>query len=487
MPSLRKNALYSTAYEVIRLIFPIITFPYVSRIIGPEGVGKVSYAQTIATYFTTFILLGIPMYGSREISISRKDPKLSSEAFSGIITLSVILTTLGFLIYGLLYVLAPQVCAESALHWAFGLIILFYWARIDWFYKGIEEYKFITIRNLFVRCLALAAIFVFIHKKEDYTHYGFIWAGETLVVFILNIAISFKYIKISFKNLNLKKHLLGSLPSALISSAWMLYAVLDTIMLGIMLDDDRYSVGIYAVAGRLLRISMSFITAGNAVLAPRIALKNEEGKTKDIVRMIRKNILYTSYFSLPLVVGLITTSDYIIPLFAGNGFQEAILTLRIIAPQLLLMSLSSILSNQILYARGKDQSLLTITVIVLIVGFVLNLIFIPIGKQDGAALATLITRFLELIILAIIAFDMIKQTFDVKGNLLVVLSGGIWCVLLVMIKYLLDLTILTMLMKFIIVVAAGAFLYAILSSLFRIEPAMEILGFLKAKINGKKS
>jgi len=485
MPSLRKNALYSTAYEVIRLIFPIITFPYVSRIIGPEGLGKVSYAQTIATYFTTFILLGIPMYGSREISISRKNSLVQSQVFSEIITLSVLLTSFGFLVYGVLFFLFPQVCAESTLHWSFGLMIFFYWARIDWFYKGIEEYKFITIRNLIVRCLALVAIFLFIHKKEDYTHYGFIWVGETLIVFILNIAISLKYVKFSLKKLNLKKHFYASLPSAFISSAWMLYSVLDTIMLGIMLNDNRYSVGIYAVAGRLLRISMSLVTAGNAVLAPRIALRSEEGDIEAIIRMIRKNFLYTFFISLPLVVGLMTTSDYMILLFAGEGFKEAILTLKIIAPQLLLMSLSGIISYQVLFARGKDKSLLRITLVVLFIGFILNLIFIPVGKQDGAALATLITRLLELIILIVIAFDMIKQTFDVKENLKILVSGGLWSVLLTVIKHVLDLSLLPLGIKFIIIVLSSAFLYAILSRLFKIEPALEILAYIKTKLKKK--
>ncbi|MCX7787881.1 MAG: flippase [Spirochaetes bacterium] len=413
MSQLKRNAFYNTAYQIIRIIFPIITYPYVSRVLGPEGIGKVSYAQTFAEYFMTFSMLGLPIYAMREVSRSRVYPGELERTTGELLSISVLLTLIAFLLYGLSPFLLPQLTVEPALHWIFSLTILFNWASIDWFFQGIENYRYITLRNLFVRVVSLSLIFLLVRKREDYLLYGCIWALNVIVSSLWNLAYSYRIARPKWSFGSWKKHLLNSLPSALFSFSLFMFATVDTIMLGVLLSDQKYSVGIYNVAGRIVRIVMTIIGGINAGLIPRLSYIAETGDETRIHQIVQKSFLFNLYLSLPAIVGLEIVAEDLIRVFAGSKFAPAILTLRILSFELLFLGIENVLS-QLMYSLKKEGILLKINLVALVLAILSNGIMIPLYRQDGAAIATVATRAIQAALLVYFTFPIVRRISDIR-------------------------------------------------------------------------
>ncbi len=480
MPSLKTNAFYSVAYQVIRLIFPIVTYPYVSRIIGPEGIGKVSYAQTLANYVSVVALLGLPMYASREISRSRAKEGALNKAYSELITLSFLLSLAGFVVYASLPALFPAVTAGRTLHWLFALAVATNFAKLDWFFQGIENYRYVTIRNLVVRIATVALIFSVITQPDHFVRYGMLWVGGTVIGNLWNLAYSLRFAAVSIRGIRPFRHVKALLPSAGLALTATLYDSLDTLMLGTLVNDDRYSVGIYSVAARLIRIGVSIVAAGNAAIGPRITLQHELGDKRGMNRIIQKSFWITLFFGVPAVIGIFLLADDLVLLFAGRQFVDSITTLRIKAPELLLLGLTTILAGQIMYARRRDKALLKVTISVLVVAIGLNMLLIPTLRQDGAAIGTLLSRIIEMSILTIIGWSAVKDFVLHRETVKILLLNMIWGGLLfVSLGLAEDFSIP---IRMTVLVLGGAFVYGLMSLALRLQVARQILGwFWKTK------
>jgi len=410
---LKRNAFYNTVYQVIRIIFPIITYPYVSRILGPVGIGKVSYAQTFAEYFTTFSMLGLPIYAVREISRSRVNSGQLEQTTGELLSLSFCLAMVAFFLYGGSILLLPRIAPEPLLHWIFALTVLLGWIKIDWFFQGIEDYRYITLRNLLLRIISISLIFIVIKSREHYVLYGAIWALSAIVSSFWNLWICYRLTHPKWKLGAWKHHLKHSLPSAFLHLSLFLYATIDTIMLGVMIADDKYSVGIYNIAGRIVRIVMTIVGGVNAVLTPRLAYIDETGNKERMVQIIRKSLSFSLYLTIPATLGLIVVADDLVVLFAGRNFQPSILTMRILAAELVFLGIENVL-GQLLYATKKEKKLLTINFIALLIAVVLNLFTIPLYRQNGAAAATVFTRILQAGLLVAVSLTIVPRMADVR-------------------------------------------------------------------------
>jgi O-antigen/teichoic acid export membrane protein len=481
MQSLKKNALYNTAYQIIRLIFPLITFPYVSRVLGPEGIGKVSYAQTIAEYFTVFSLLGIPIYAVREASRCRAVPGQINKTFSEVVALSFILSSVSLALYSAFLFLFPGIAAEPSLHWVFAFTLLFNWAQIDWFYQGIENYRYITVRNLFIRIFSIMLIFLVVKEKDHYLRYGAIWAAGTVLSCLLNLSYSLRLVKFSLKNLNLKTHLLKSLPSALMVSTGMLYKTINVILLGVLINDDKFSLGIFNAAGRLVRIAMSIIIALSAVLAPRISYMFEIGEERKLLQIIKKSLSITLYLAIPATIGLMIAADDLILLFAGSKFRPAVLTMRIVAPELVIVSISTII-GQLLYGCRQEKKILIITLISMFLAGAANFILIPRFKQDGAAAATIAVRLVETILYIIFSRALLRNVFTFELYKKILLVNILFAALLPILKT--GLGMFSLVYRLPLFIVGGIVIYTVLSSLFRPEPYQNLKDWAM-KIPGK--
>jgi len=477
-PSLKKNAAYSVTYSVLRIVFPLVTYPYVSRIIGPSGIGTVSYIQSIATYFYSFATLGLPLYGARAIARARDDKVAFDRLFTELVILAGILTSVATLAYFALPVFFARFRSELFLHASFGLVVFTNFAQLDWFYRGIENYRYITIRNLFVRLLSVAAIFVVIREADDYRLYGLIWVAGAVVANLWNLAYSFKFGRLTFQGFRPFRHVKPLIPSFAMVITGTLYNGLDTVMLGSMIDDGGVSVGYYALANRVVRIGMSILIAGGTVVAPRIAYYYEKGDHDGVDRILRLNVWYTLFFGLPMVLGLWTLAGDVVWLFGGSEFQPAILTLRILAVQLLIIALVNIISFQILYARDREHQVVVSLIFAASAAVVLNLLLIPLYRQNGAALGTLVARIIELVIQGVFGFALLKKALFNResGKILLVsllLFGAIQYSHFLLVEQ-------ALVVRFVVVVVGSVPLYLLLAKAFRLQILKRVLeGFTK--------
>ena len=206
MKSLAKNSLYNIIYQALMLVFPMITSMYVSRIILEDGVGKVAYAQNIVSYFTALAATGFPAYGIREIAKVSDNQKEKNKSFSEMFLLNAAATTLAAALYIVLIFFVPAMKNNLYLYLSTGLLIILNYANIDWLYQGLEEYEYIMKRSCIVKILSLTALFLFVRSREDYVNYALITSMGTACNNLFNIYHSRKLVKITFRNLELRRH-----------------------------------------------------------------------------------------------------------------------------------------------------------------------------------------------------------------------------------------------------------------------------------------
>lgn len=476
MASLKKNATYNAAYRVLRLIFPIITFPYVSRILGPTGIGQVTFANAIARYFATVSLLGIPIYGTREISKSRAIPGETEKVFSALLIISTFLSWLALGVYLLLPLFAPFLAPDPRLFWIFATIILVNPGHMDWYFQGLEDYRYVTIRKFVVKIAGLFMTFVLIRSPEHYVRYGGIWAMTVILASLVNIYSSLRETRFQFREIGLRHHLLAILPSAALSFSTKLYASIDTMMLGAMISDDRYSVGLYSAAGKTVRIALSLIVAVGAVAAPRVALKHAAGDEDSARRVISRSLEFSVFFGIPMVIGLFILAPDIIRIFAGKEFVPAVQTLKILAPEIVIMSLSTVMSTQILYSRGKEKLVLITSIIGLMSAVIFNYLLIPQFHHNGAAVATVITHSVLFTIFLILSWRYVRPALFSKTIVFILLVNiGLVAVVLA-VSEMLQLAIPVVRVT---LITGASVLYYMLASLFlRITPARNMLKWI---------
>lgn len=409
--SLLNNSLYNMLYKGLNIIFPLVTVTYVSRILLPTGVGKVSYAQNIAQYFVTLAALGIPNYGIREIAKRREDEEDRSKTFSELFTINLISTILFSLLYYTMITVFPTFRDDYFLSLVVGSSIVLNVINVDWFYQGVEEYQYIAIRSGIVKLLSLIMVFVFIRKPEDMVIYAGINCLAVCGNNVLNILNLRKFdIKLSFRNLKLRPHMkpIFLLLASVISVE--LYTLLDTTMVGAICDDD--SVAYYTNSMKLIKLLITFITAIGGVLLPRLSyyhMNNEEEKCSEVVSRVFSIMLF---LFVPCQIGIFMLSDEMVRLLFGQAFAPAGTTLRIASFLICTLGFSNLFGTQVLLTYGKEKLLLMTTVGGAVSNVVLNSILIPVYAQNGAAFASVISETIVTLLSIILASRYIRLRLD---------------------------------------------------------------------------
>lgn len=403
--SLKKIFLYNTFRIVINLLFPIITFPYVSRILNPEGIGKVTFTNSISTYFLMFASLGIPLYGIREVAKVRDDKEKLEKSTSEIFILNLITTVIViFFYFEALYL--GYLGKEKYLLEIMSLNIFLTFLGVEWFYQGIEKYKYITIRSVIFKILSLILIFILVKEKDDYIIYGAITILSTVGSNILNFFKLKTFIKLSFKNLNIKRHLKPILTIFSMNIAISIYTNLDSVMLGYR--STEISVGLYSSGIKLVKLVLGIVTSLGAVMLPRISNYIHNGMENELKNLLDKAFKFIMLLSLPCFLGLYLTSREIILIFSGEGFIKAVDTMKYLTPIIIFIALSNFVGIQILYPRGEEKKVLISVIIGAVVNFSLNWILIPKYAQNGAAISTTIAEGLVLLVQLILGYKYLK-------------------------------------------------------------------------------
>lgn len=420
MNSIKKNFIINGIKIFFNLIFPIITFPYISRVLGPIGIGKITFATSIINYFLLFTNLGIPLYGIREIARIRENRLNLSKTFSEILFLNLITTIIGIIIF-IIFLQLKLFGNDINLFQVMSLNIIFTFIGVEWYFQGMENYSYITKRSIIFKIISIILMFIFVNRKED----GVIYAGILVLALvgsnILNFFKAKKEILISFKNLNIMKHLKPILTIFSMNIAISIYTNLDSVMLGYR--SSEYSLGIYSASSKIIHLVLGIVTSLGAVLLPRISNYIINKQEKELKEILENTLTFLLALSIPCVIGIILTANEIIKIFSGNEFMEAVKTMKILSLIIFFIAFSNFLGIQILYPRGEEKKVLYSVIVGAIINFSLNWLLIPKYAQNGAAVATVIAEGFVLLTQIFLGYKYLKFKIFTFENLKVVLAS----------------------------------------------------------------
>ena len=382
-----KNYLYNLSYQILTIILPIITVPYVTRIFTSDDLGNYGFYYSIVSYFSLFAMLGIGIYGTKQIAAARD----VSSTFWNIYAIQLIASLLALFVYVITLVSIPKMSGMVPI--ILGIVLLTKMIDISWLFTGKEDFKKITLRNTMVKVAGVISIFTFIKSSEDlYLYIFLIVIFDFLGQFVMWIPAK-KFIKRpSFDTKIIKKNLhpivLLFLPQVAIS----LYVVLDRTLLGLL---GSYSdVGIYEQGQKLTSILLTVVSSLGAVMLPRVANLLSERKEKEAQNMVRFSFILYNLIIFPMIFGLIAINEIFVKLFLGQNFQDVKYVLYIIVFNIMFIGWTNILGYQVLVVRNKNKEFMLSTTIPAIVSVAVNITVIPFFGYIGASITSVVVEFL---------------------------------------------------------------------------------------------
>lgn len=389
MKSLAKNSIYNVAYQLLSLIFPLISSMYVARIIMEDGVGKVAYAQNIASYFTAIATLGFPAYGIREIAKTNGNASRCNQTFTELFLINAISTTLATAAYIVTILLVNDFRKDVLLYLCAGLSLWLNYANIDWLYQGKEEYGYITARSLSIKFLSFVALLILVKQRGDYILYALISSCGTACNYILNLIHARKYVRLDCKGISLKKHIKPLLILGITAFLGSVYNKVDVTMLGIMADDA--TVGFYSNAHRLILVAVSCCNAVTTVFMPRLSYYYQEDR-KALNDLVNLGLKILIFIIVPATIGVALLAPDLIVCLYGKSFEPAGVTLALFAPLLLICPLGDLLCYQLLISVGKEKKRIYTSFFAALANVGLNALLIPMWQQNGAVIASVVSE-----------------------------------------------------------------------------------------------
>lgn len=427
-PSVKRNFIYNTAYQVLCLIIPLITTPYISRVLGSANIGIYSYSSSIVAYFSLFSLLGIHSFASREIAYC-KDDLSRNYVFNSVQTTKIVLTLISLISY---IVISIKFSTYTEVMLILSITILANFFDITWYYQGQQNFKIIVLRNLIVKIVGIVCIFLFVKCENDLCIYALINMLSTLIG---NISLWINFLKNNnkIKIIIPSKYLIKTTIELFIPLvAIQVYNVLDKTMLGVI-SKNMSENGFYEQTTKIINLCLVLVTSLTTVLAPKMASLYSENRMEDIKDNVEKTYHAVMLISIPLCFGIIGISDNFVPWFFGDGYQKVATLLKIYAVVLMIIPLSNV-AGAVILNPIKQHNKGTIAVVAgAIVNFVLNCVLIRYYDSIGAAIATIIAESTVTVIhfcfvRNYVSFKSIfKKLFQfLLGS--VVMLGGVWII-----------------------------------------------------------
>lgn len=425
--SLAYNMLLNGVLKVSSYIFPVIAYPYASRILHPDGMGRVSFATSVLTYFTILAQLGIPTYGVKACASVRDDKEELSRTVHELFFTNMLMTFFSYILFIVLVFNVPQLYNNKTLFFAMSAMVLLRTASLEWLYQAVEQYSYITSRALVFKIVAIPFLFIFVRQKSDYIYYGIITIFASQASGILNFFHAHKYIYIKpLGHYNIKRHIKQVFVLFAISCATMVYTNLDTFMLGMMKDSTE--TGYYNAAVNVKVIFVNIVSAVVIVLLPRMSYYLEKDMKKSFIETLQKAVHTMLWLVFPIVVYFILFARESIELMSGPAYAKSVIPMQIIMPTILLIGLTNIIGIQILVAMGKEKNTLYSVMAGAATDLALNIILIPGHGAAGAATGTLVAEIVVLLvqcnyILGIAGNPFVK--FHWKNLFIAILAGTV--------------------------------------------------------------
>ena len=404
--SITKNAFFNVLLNIASVVFPLITAPYISRVLEPDGVGFFNFANTYAGYFALVALLGIPTYGVREVSKLRDEKEALVKLVSQLMSIAAITTLIVSVIYIVTIIIVGQLTKNYIIFLIAGFVIYLAPFKINWFYQGIENFGFITKVSLIIRTLSVIALFLFVREKNDLVIYVVLSVLGGISADIWNFVKMWKSgVRPVLTFRGLKPHITPLLVLFASSIAISIYTVLDTLMLGFMTTYEE--VGFYTNAMHMSKVILTAVTSLSIVAVPRVSYYMKDRDYANINVLMNKSFSVVSFLAFPIAIGMLCIAPTFVPLFFGDRFVGSIVPLMILSMLIISIGLNNLTGVQVLIGMGLDKLFLYSVLVGTISNLILNVLLIPVYGAVGASVASVVA---ETLILFVTSFFVYKRT-----------------------------------------------------------------------------
>lgn len=390
--SIKKNFAYKSLMTVSLYLMAFITFPYVSRVLGVERIGLVGFVDNTVNYFLLFASMGIGILGVREIAAVKNETTDRNVVYSRILGLNVQFTICVSVIYLILIQFIPQIQEYKALFYIGFAKILFTAFLVEWFFIGIEQFKYISLRDILVKAIYVIAVFMFVRTTDDYALYFILTVGVVVVSALVNSLYARRYIRILWKEMFSFHYLKQNISLGIYKIMTSMYMTFNVMFLGFA--SDNIEVGYYTTAFKLYTAILSLFTAFTNVMLPRMSAIWASGDSDEFDRLIQKSVSLFSAFTFPVMAFGIVLAPQIILLISGSGYEGAIVPMRIIMPAIFFVGMGQILAIQILMPMKKDGVLLKASVIGASASLLINIFIVASLRSIGSAVVLLVSECL---------------------------------------------------------------------------------------------
>lgn len=387
MANIKKNFLYSSFLTTANYIFPMITYPYVSRVLGVDNIGLCNFVDSLIGYFLTFSIMGISIIGTREIAKAKGNQKELDKVYSSLFTINTISTGIALIALIIATFAVPKLWEHKEMMMVGGMRLLFSYLAIEWFFRGMEEFKFITIRSLAVKCVYVASVFIFVHEKDDYIIYFLLMNLMVVVNAIINVWYARRFASMNFRLAKPRPYIKPFFTLGFYNIITSLYCTFNTVLLGFTSNETE--VGYFTTATKFYSIALGLFSAFTGVMLPRMSALLGEGKNEEFKALVSRSISVLLAFAIPIIVYTVVFAPQIIRIVSGEGYEGAVTPMRIVMPLMLVIGYEQILIIQALMPMKADRYILRNSIIGAVTGLTLNVILVPMLQSVGAAIVWL--------------------------------------------------------------------------------------------------
>ena len=389
-----------------------ITFPYISRVFGVERLGLINFVDNTISYFLLFASMGIGVLGVREIAAAKDDVAKRDKVFANLLGLNLLFTLAVLAIYVLAINNVPKFEQYLGLFYVGAAKIFFTTFLVEWFYSGIEDFRYITLRSIVVKLCYVLAVFAFVREPQHYVLYFALTVGVVVVNAVINILYCRRYVTLRFSELFSLDYLRKNVVLGIYTIMTSMYLTFNVMYLGLVADTTQ--VGYYTTAFKLYSVVLGFFSAFTSVMLPRMSALIADNDRERFKYLINKSFTAVARFSIPLILCSVVLARQIIYLLSGPGYEGAVLPMQIIMPAILLVGVAQILAIQVLLPLKRDKVLLIASIAGAFVSLFINIFVVPQLQSIGSALvlisAEVTVTFVYLSF--VIKRDMVKIRFD---------------------------------------------------------------------------
>ena len=476
--SMKHNFIMYSIRTLLNLIFGIIIFPYVARKLGPSGVGKVQYAESVVAYFLLFINLGIMNYGKREVAFFRDDNEKLSKLVTELLYILLMTTVIGIIIYFFMINNIENFKKEKVVFYIFSFNIIFNFLGVEWFYEGIENQTYITNRNIIFKLISGIMILLFIKNYSDINKYAAILVFSLVGSNILNFINLFKYINIKRIKLKIVKKHFKPLSILFFSAlASTIASNLDSLMI------EKYiglkELGYYAFTSKIGKVPAIFTGAVVTVFYPRLCNLIQNNRSKEYINLTKKALNIILLISIPCSIGMYCISDLIVKVFAGMEFINSIPIMKVFSVYIFIISIATFTGSITLLVNRMEKIFMISLIAGSFLNFLFNLIFIPKIGALGAAIATLITEGIAILMRLILGRRLFKEIKILEKNYIKILVSSLMIVPFII---LIKIKVVNLLFQLILSIIIGGIIYIMLLVALKEKMSVSIFKELKNKI-----